>query len=56
MTNIALRPTSIRVFLPAFSMRMRETTVIRTFIEPMPRVAPWLSCSLRPALSKMSVE
>jgi len=56
MTNMALSPASIKVFLPAFSIRMRDTTVIRTFIEPMPKVAPWLSCSLRPAFSKMSVE
>ena len=37
--NIPVRPINIRVFLPAFSIRTRDTNVIRTFMVPIPRVA-----------------
>jgi hypothetical protein len=69
--TMILRPTTIRIFLPAFSIRARETNVMATFMAPMPRVADWL-CLLsaertndylwqmkdkpRPAFSKMEVE
>ena len=32
-------PLSIKVFRPAFSIKINEITVIATFIAPMPKVA-----------------
>ena len=39
MRNMKTRPMTIRVLRPAFSIRTRDTNVIRTFMEPMPSVA-----------------
>ena len=39
IANMKTSPMTIRVLRPAFSMRTRDTNVIRTFIVPMPSVA-----------------
>ena len=37
--SIIINPVIIKVFLPALSMRTRDTKVMATFMAPMPRVA-----------------
>ncbi len=54
--SIITRPVIIKVFLPAFSIKIREITVIATFIAPIPNVALWAACSSSPASVKMEVE
>ena len=56
MKNMPTRPLIIKVLRPAFSIMIRETKVIATFIAPIPRVADWLACSSKPADSNILVE
>ena len=56
VTNMMLRPTTIKVFLPAFSIKTNEIKVIATFMEPIPNVADCASDSFNPADVKIDVE
>ena len=56
VANMMAKPVIISVFLPAFSIRTKETKVMATFTVPMPRVADWAAVSSRPADSKIEVE
>ena len=55
-TNMTPSPVSIKVFLPAFSIKMREMMVMATFIPPIPRVADCASLVDKFALLKIAVE
>ena len=55
-THIPAKPISWRVLRPAFSIKMRETMVISTFMPPIPSVAYWEVSEVNPAERKMSVE
>ena len=54
--NMIPSPVSIKVFRPAFSIRIREMMVIATFIPPIPRVADCASLVDKFALLKIAVE
>ena len=53
---IPAKPSNMSVFRPAFSIIAKETTVINTFIPPIPKVAYCEVSAVRPADMKMSVE
>lgn len=46
----------IRVFRPAFSIMIKDNTVMATFIPPMAKVAAWDEDSSKPADKKIDVE